>query len=111
MNKPKIVTLCGSTKFKQEFEEANKDFTLKGFIVLSVGFFMHKESTPITEEQKQNLDDLHKRKIDLSDMIYVINPKDYIGASTKSEIQYAYNTGKLVQFAEPTNYDFSKTQL
>lgn len=47
MNKPKIVTLCGSTKFKQQFEEANKDFTLKGFIVLSVGFFMHKESTSI----------------------------------------------------------------
>ena len=97
--KYKVITLCGSTKFKQEFEQINRDLTLQGNIVLSVGFFCHND-IQITEEQKAMLDDIHKRKIDMADEIFVINKGNYIGSSTRSEIQYALKTGKQIIFME-----------
>lgn len=85
-----IVTLCGSTRFKKEFHEENLNYTLMGYVVLSVGSFMHSDTEiKITPEQKQKLDELHKRKIDMSDFIYVIDVDGYIGESTRSEIEYA----------------------
>lgn len=42
------------------------------------------------------LDDMHKRKIDMADEIYVINVGGYIGESTRSEIEYAKNIGRGV---------------
>jgi hypothetical protein len=95
-----IITLCGSTKFKNEFEKANKELTLKGIIVLSCGVYSHSDNEIITEEQKKMLDELHRRKIDLSDGILVLNVGGYIGDSTKSEIDYALKKGKAVRFLE-----------
>lgn len=99
-NIPKIVCLCGSTKFKAQFEEANKQETLKGNIVLSVGFFGHQEAIPPDEETKQALDNLHLKKIDLADEVLVINPNQYIGASTRQEIAYATKLGKPIRYLE-----------
>lgn len=99
---PKIVCLCGSTKFKDEFIKANFDFTMKGYIVLSVGWFGHADGdiyTP-TEDEKEMLDELHKRKIDLADEVFIINVDGYIGNSTRSEIQYAINNNKILSFLE-----------
>lgn len=99
--RPKVVTLCGSTKFKAEFEKAMKELTLKGYIVLTCGLFGHADGEyqdTITPEVKTMLDELHKRKIDLSDEIYVINKDGYIGESTQSEIEYAKQTGKKVVY-------------
>ena len=73
--------------------------TLLGNIVISVGCFGHSGDT-FTEEQKVMLDDIHKRKIDMSDAIYVINKDGYIGASTRSEIKYAIAHGKQVILME-----------
>ena len=84
----KVITLCGSTKFKNEFIEENKRLTLEGNIVISVGCFGHSGDV-FTDEQKVLLDDIHKRKIDMADAIYVIDVNGYIGNSTKSEIEYA----------------------
>ncbi len=95
----KIITLCGSTRFKEEFERINKELTLAGNIVISVGCFGHAGDV-FTDEQKQMLDDIHKRKIDLADEIFVINKNKYIGASTASEIEYAVNHGKKVRYLE-----------
>lgn len=92
-----IITLCGSTRFKEEFERVNKELTLKGHIVISVGVFVHQGET-ISEYQKVKLDEIHKRKIDMSDAIYVINKNGYIGSSTQGEIEYAKETGKKVFF-------------
>ncbi len=94
-----IITLCGSTKFKDEFIRIQKDLTLDGNIVISVGCFGHSGDV-LTEEQKMMLDDMHKRKIDMADSIYVINVNGYIGNSTKSEIEYATQTGKTVNYLE-----------
>lgn len=102
-SRPKIITLCGSTRFKEEFEKVQRELTLQGIIVLSVGLFSHAEENGeewATDGTKQMLDDLHKRKIDMSDEIYVINKNGYIGSSTKSEIEYAKNKGMVINYLE-----------
>jgi hypothetical protein len=102
--RPKIVCLCGSTRFKDAFDEANYRLTMQGYIVLSVGFFMHAtgnkhgESIGATPEQKVALDELHKRKIDLCDEVFVLDVDGYIGESTRSEISYAVAHGKPVEY-------------
>ena len=98
----KVVTLCGSTKFKDQFFEAQKKLTLEGCIVISVGLFGHSGDTEVfTEGVKTMLDDMHKRKIDMADEIFVINVGGYIGSSTRSEIEYARQHNKKVNYLEP----------
>ena len=97
----KVITLCGSTKFKEQYLEAQKQLTLEGNIVISVGLFGHSGDDEVwTEGTKAMLDDMHKRKIDMADEIFVINVGGYIGESTRSEIQYAIETGKDVRYLE-----------
>jgi len=99
IGKYKVITLCGSTRFKDEFIAEQKRLTLEGNIVISVGLFGHSGDNEVwSEEIKEMLDDMHKRKIDLADEIFVINVGGYIGSSTRSEIEYAMNTGKKVMY-------------
>jgi len=101
IGKYKIITLCGSTKFKDEFIAEQKRLTLEGSIVISVGLFGHSGDDEVwPDSTKVMLDDMHKRKIDLADEIFVINPGGYIGQSTKSEIEYATETEKPVRYLE-----------
>ena len=96
-----VITLCGSTRFKEQFLEAQKRLTLEGNIVISVGLFGHSGDEEVwTPGTKEMLDNMHKRKIDMADAIYVINPGGYIGASTRSEIEYAKANGKKVLYLE-----------
>lgn len=97
MNK-KRITLCGSTKFKREFEAINRQLSLEGHVVYSVAFFGHADNVPLTPEQKAQLDLVHKMKIDNSDGIFVIDVDAYIGESTRSEIEYAEMQGKFVRY-------------
>lgn len=102
VGKYKVITLCGSTKFKDAYIKAHKDLTLKGNIVISVGLFGHSGDDEVwTEGTKAMLDDMHKRKIDMADEIFVINVGGYIGESTKSEIEYAKSNGRKVNYLEP----------
>lgn len=97
----KVVTLCGSTRFKEEFFAAQKRLTLDGCIVISVGLFGHSGDDEVwTEGTKLMLDDMHKRKIDMADEIFVINVGGYIGESTRSEIQYAKEHGIGIRYLE-----------
>ena len=108
VGKYKVITLCGSTRFKKEFMDIQKMLTLKGNIVISVGLFGHSGDSEVWENMdegtftktKEMLDDMHKRKIDMADEIFVINVDGYIGESTKSEIEYAKKTGKKVTYIE-----------
>jgi hypothetical protein len=101
IGKYKIITLCGGTRFKNEFLEAQKRLTLEGNIVISVGLFGHSGDEEVWAENiKPMLDDMHLRKIDLADEIFVVNPGGYIGASTHREIEYAHSTGKYVRYIE-----------
>jgi len=99
--KYKVVTLCGSTRFKDEFLEVQKRLTLEGNIVISVGLFGHSGDNEVwSAGTKEMLDDMHKRKIDMADEIFVINKDGYIGSSTRSEIEYAKAKGKAVRYLE-----------
>lgn len=101
VGKYKVITLCGSTKFKDEFLKEQKRLTLEGNIVISVGLFGHSGDDEVWNDNvKEMLDDMHKRKIDMADEIFVINKDGYIGSSTKSEIEYAKKTGKHVHYLE-----------
>ena len=108
VGKYKVVTLCGSTRFKEEFMRVQKELTLKGYIVISVGLFGHSGDNEVWENMdegtltktKEMLDDMHKRKIDMADEIFVINVDGYIGDSTRSEINYALVHGKKVNYLE-----------
>lgn len=96
-----VITLCGSTRFKDQFLEAQKRLTLKGNIVISVGLFGHSGDEEVwTPGTKEMLDNMHKRKIDMADAIYVINVGGYIGPSTRSEIEYAEKNGKRIMYLE-----------
>ena len=102
VGKYKVITLCGSMRFKEQFFEAQKRLTLEGNIVISVGLFGHSGDDEVwTEGTKEMLDDMHKRKIDMADEISVINVGGYIGSSTRSEIEYAKDKGKEVNYLEP----------
>ena len=81
----RIVTICGSTRFRGEMADANRRLTLAGFIVLAPGVFGH-DGDPMTDAEKMALDALHFCKIDLSWGIYVVNPGGYVGESTAREI-------------------------
>ena len=111
VGKYKVVTLCGSTRFKEQFMEAQKRLTLEGNIVISVGLFGHAGDQEVWDgmdegtlsKTKEMLDDMHKRKIDMADEIYVINVGGYVGDSTRSEIQYAEAHGKPVRYYQDTH--------
>ena len=99
VGKYEVVTLCGSTRFKDDFIRCQKELSLKRFIVISVGLFGdHGEA--ISDEEILMLNDMHKRKIDLADGIFVINKDGYIGKTTATEIEYAKSHGKTVRYME-----------
>lgn len=105
---PKVITLCGSSRFADAFHIANAHFSMKGYIVISLGLFGHtdepqgakfltSDGNEMTSE-KQLLDKLHFAKIDLCDEIFVVNVGGYVGSSTKREIEYARSLGKIIKF-------------
>ncbi|MGW1507130.1 hypothetical protein ACWCQW_53690 [Streptomyces mirabilis] len=98
--------LCGSTKYWDQFAEANLYETAAGRIVLAPGCNLKKPhplwADPAQADRlKTVLDDLHLRKIDLADEVLVVNPNEYIGASTRNEIEYARACGKPVRYTHP----------
>jgi hypothetical protein len=104
---PEIVCLCGSTRFNEAFRQAQLDETLKGHIVLTIGCNMKSDNDlfgNIAEPTKQSikgmLDELHKKKIDLADRVYILNVGGYIGESTRSELEYARKCKKRISWLE-----------
>ena len=108
-SKFKVITLCGSTRFKEDYIRIQKELTLAGNIVISVGLFGHQGDDEVWEEGvKEMLDEMHLAKIDMADEIFVINPGGYIGASTKREIAYASTKGKKINSLEPISEELTK---
>jgi hypothetical protein len=105
--KPRVTCLCGSTKFKDQINAVNARLSLEGNLVISLGLFGHTDLPDVDwttggSELKRMLDELHKRKIDLADEIFVVNVGGYIGESTRSEIDYAVAHNKVVKYMEET---------
>ncbi|MEV0149067.1 MULTISPECIES: hypothetical protein [unclassified Nonomuraea] len=109
-HRPTIVALCGSTRFRDAFSAVNRNLTLDGVIVIAPGVFGHS-GDPLTDDAKLRLDDLHKRKIDLADEVFVVNPGGYIGESTRSEVKYAEKLGKPVRYLEPAAEAAQEAQI
>jgi hypothetical protein len=109
--KPKTITLCGSTRFPEAHYLAMMHLSLMGHIVIPLGLQGHADQPTgarfitadgnMSDERKQKLDELHYRKIDKSDGIYVVNVGGYVGESTRNEIRYAVEHGKSVWWMFP----------
>jgi hypothetical protein len=97
----KIVCLVGSTKFKEEYEKANRIESGKGNIVLTVAMYGHVQGLDMNSEEKKVFDEVHMDKIKMANEILVINVGGYIGESTKREIEYAKSLNKVIRFLEP----------
>ena len=96
--KYKVITLCGSIKFKEEFLKMQEKLTLDRNIVLTPNSFQSIKKEKINEQTKKMLDEMHRQKIDMSDAIFVINVNGYIGESTKNEIEYAKSKNKEILY-------------
>lgn len=108
--RPRVVCLCGSTRFRADYTRAHQEETLAGRIVLTVGVYRHADGIYLSNDQKAAMDALHLRKIDLADEILVLNVGGYIGNSTKREIAYARAQGKRVRWWEHSHEGQSLAQ-
>ena len=92
----KIITVCGSYKFKKEMIEITEEMTLKGNCMLTPNELAKSNKDDYTQEEALMIDKMHKEKIRLSDAILVVNVNSYIGNSTKSEIEFAKSLNKEI---------------
>ena len=95
----KVITICGSLKFQKEMMIVAEKLALKGDCVLTPVYPI-SENLKKTDEQLEKLKEAHFKRIELSDSIYVINKDNYIGKSTKLEIEYAQKLGKEIIYLE-----------
>ena len=93
----KIITLCGSLRFKEYMMRVAEEMALQGNCVLTP-IYPTSESSERTAEQLEMLKEEHFKKIELSDAILVINVDDYIGYSTNLEIEYAKKLSKEILY-------------
>jgi len=92
----KIITVCGSLKFQKEIMEISEKLELDGNCVITPIYPTGSDKDAYTEEQVLMLDKMHKEKIKLSDCILVVNVNNYIGSSTRSEIEFAKSLNKEI---------------
>ena len=108
----KIVTLCGSSRFKDEFEKQENLLALQGYAVLSLNIFSKSDNKKLSDEELELLRLEHFKKIEISDMIFVINKDGYIGKDTVMEINFALKLNKKVKFLEEKiNIDYSTKSI
>lgn len=95
----KVVTLCGSFKFKDDMMRLAEEMNLNGECILTPVYHVLNDKI-FTKEEKNNLKQSHLKRIEMSDAIFVINKNKYIGDSTRKEIEYAKKIGKEIRFLE-----------
>lgn len=94
----RVVCLIGSTRYREEYEAANREETIAGNIVVTVGLYGHEENIDMQGSLKKQLDVLHLCKIDMADEVLCIDPTPTHGNSTQAEISYAVSLNKRVRF-------------
>ncbi len=114
---PKVICMCGSTRFADLMAVISWEFEKMGYIVLRVNYvpqwYVDKaglsENGHLAEQQglKAQLDELHCRKIDLSDLVFVCNYNNYIGESTKAEMEYAKKVDRQIIFMEHDEHELN----
>lgn len=101
MNKPRIVAIIGSSRFKAAHLGIAQKVTLQGKIPLIAGFFHHVDCVPLTDDQKGMIDQLMLHKINMADEVFVVNVNGYIGKTTRQGIEHARQSDKPITFMEP----------
>ena len=112
MDKPKIMCFCGSSRFCGDMAILMWEFEKLGYICLGLHFMpagygevkghgKNYHHLAELEGVSEHMDELHKRKIDIADIVYITNIDGYIGDSTRNEIEYAKNLGKEIKYLEP----------
>jgi hypothetical protein len=100
MNDIKVITICGSMRFSREMMQISEELELKnGYAVIQCVYIVDGEKYGGLDTEL--LGKIHRRKIDISDAIYVVNVNGYIGNSTRNEIEYARSLGKEILSLEP----------
>ncbi len=94
----KVITVCGSLRFQREMEEIALKLELEGNCVLLPIFPINGDKDNYTEEEMNILGKMHYERIKISDAILVVNVDNYIGSSTKSEIEYAKSLNKEIMY-------------
>ena len=94
-----VITLCGSMRFREEFERLDAELTLAGHVVLTPTAL--DPSTEVNAEERALLGHIHLQKIAMSDEILIVNVGDYVGESTRREIEHARSRGVAVSYLEP----------
>lgn len=97
----RVITLSGSTRFKDEFERQNRELTLEGHVVLMPACLWHQDGEVPNAQQRMTLSAVYNKKIELAQELFVLNVGGYIGEETAREIRYALALGKAVRFLEP----------
>lgn len=93
-----VITLCGSTKYKEAFEKLSLKLSLQGVVVLSLPVFSQHDNIKLTEDNINTLKEIQKQKIDMSAGIIVITKYGHIGDNTKKEIEYAESKNKIIMY-------------
>lgn len=97
--KRKVVVLSGSIRFWDKIQEIHEKLELEnGYVV--IGITPHVMSRDFTPEEEELLDEIHREKIKLADILYVVNVNGYIGNSTRDEIEFARQLGKEIVYLE-----------
>lgn len=98
----KVITICGSMRYSKQMMKIAEDLELKeGYAVIQCVY--NVDGLKYEGLDASILDKIHRKKIDISDAIYVVNINGYIGNSTKNEIKYAKNKGKGIIYHEKIN--------
>ncbi len=92
----KIITICGSLRFKEQIIESALNLELKGNLVISPVFSNKKDKDDFSEDEMKTLIKMQEEKIKLANVIYVVDVDGYIGNQTESEINYAKSLGKEI---------------
>lgn len=96
------ITICGSTRFKDQILEVAEGLTLDGHIVMMPTVFRHDDPN-LTTEMRIRLENQHREMINKSDAIFVVNVDKYIGEATYSMLDWATRMKKEVYFLEEIN--------
>lgn len=92
----KSITVCGSLRFMKEMMEITEKMDLQGNCMLSPVYPARPDKSDYTDEELAMLDKMHKERIKLSDAVLVVNADNYIGSSTKREIEFAESLKKEI---------------
>lgn len=101
---PRIICLCGSSRFIEHMAVLAWELEKGGAIVLSLHLLPASYPGVAPDHQAEaegiaaQMDELHLRKIDLADSVLVVNVGGYIGDSTRREIAYASAHGKPISY-------------